>query len=319
MNKIKWGIVSTGRIANDFASDFRYVVKGELHAVASRGLEKARDFAGKYNIPKYYGSYEELFADQEVDVVYVATPHNFHLENSIAALRAGKAVLCEKPITTNAADFGKLEQVAKDSGNYLMEGLWTYFLPATIQSKNWVDANRIGVIKHMKLDFGFAAPFDPEGRLFNPELAGGGLLDIGIYTLAIPWLLTHEKPKILNVEAQMASTGVDEEVLVDMKHGGCRTSVHFSLKYTTPREATIIGEKGYIRIKDFFRAGECYLHNAEGELIDQFNDHREGVGFNYEIDAVNEDLISGKKSSDQMPLRFSKELQEQMDQIRALF
>ena len=134
MKKIKWGIVSTGNIANSFAKDFKFVNNAKVHAVASRSLAKADEFAKKYNITKAYGSYEELYEDQEIDAIYVATPHNFHFQNTSDALRAGKAVLCEKPITISSEECGRLIDIANSTGNYLMEAMWTYFLPPILKA-----------------------------------------------------------------------------------------------------------------------------------------------------------------------------------------
>ena len=191
---VKWGIIGAGNIAHSFAKDFKYVQEGQIRAVASRSIIKGQAFGIKHHIDKVYSDYTHLYHDPEVQVVYVATPHNFHLQNCKDALNAGKAVVCEKPICTNAEDLQILIDLAAEKGTYLMEALWTYFLPAINTSLDWINAGKIGRISTIKANFGFKAHYDPEHRLFNPELAGGALLDIGIYPLALCWLLLKQLP-----------------------------------------------------------------------------------------------------------------------------
>ena len=162
MEKIKWGILGTGNIANSFAEDFKFTKHGIITSVASRSHEKATAFAQKYHIQRAYGTYEDLFNDANVDVVYVATPHNAHFQNSFDALTSGKAVLCEKPITVNTDECRQLIQLAKNSGNYLMEAMWTYFLPSIIKVQKWIEDGKIGKVKYIRADFGFKANRETE-------------------------------------------------------------------------------------------------------------------------------------------------------------
>ena len=188
MEKIKWGIVGPGIIAHEFAHDFQFASHAELVAVASRSVERGADFAKKYGIKKVFSSYNDLYNDPDVDAIYVATPHTFHFENSRDAIDSGKAVLCEKPLTHNLQDTVALLDHAQKKGIYLMEGMWTYFLPVIRKAVEWVDAGRIGEVKHVKANFGYPSEFDPSRRYYDPELAGGCLLDMGCYTIAMAWL-----------------------------------------------------------------------------------------------------------------------------------
>jgi predicted dehydrogenase len=319
MKKIKWGIVSTGNIANSFAKDFKYVHTGELHAVASRSKEKADKFAGKYSIPKSYGSYKQLYEDKELDAIYVATPHNFHFNNASDALSAGKAVLCEKPITINTAECRQLIEIAKSTGNYLMEAMWTYFLPPILQAQKWIMEGRIGDVKYIKADFGFKGDIEIEPRLYDPEYAGGALLDIGIYPIALARLIYKKSPEKISVFSKKTDTDVDSEetMIFEYSNGGI-ANLTASILYEMPNEAIIIGDKGYISIPDFFVAKECFLYKNE-ELPDHFIDRRESVGYNYEIEAVNQDLRNGKPQSDIVPLSTSMQLQELMALVKSKF
>lgn len=320
MKKIRWGIIGTGNIAHSFARDFEYSTNGTLYAVASRSLDKAIAFSSKYHIKQTYGSYKELYDDPNIDVVYIATPNNFHLKNASDALNCQKAVLCEKPITVNPKECKQLIKVAKSSDTYLMEAIWTYFLPPILTAKKWVKEGRIGRVQEIKAAFGIKAKYDPEGRLFNPDLGGGALLDIGIYPIALAWLVYAQMPVQIAVTSKMAKTGVDqEETMIFTYESGAMANLTTSLVCKMQNEAIIIGEHGYISIPDFFMAKDCLLYNNKDEIIESFNDTRKSVGYNFEIDSVNQDLLSGKKQSEIVPLATSLKLQEIISSVRFQF
>lgn len=319
MSIINWGIIATGNIAHSFASDFKYSHGGRLLAVASRSISKATDFCEKYKIKKAYGSYEELFSDPEIDAVYIATPHNAHFKNASDALKSGKAVLCEKPITINPSECQQLIEISKSTNIYLMEAMWTYFLPPVLKMKKWITERRIGKVIHVKAEFGFKADYEANGRLFSPDLAGGALLDIGIYPIALTCLVYQAIPNQILVSSTMAATGVDYEETMIFEYDGAIANLTASLKFKMPNEAVIIGEYGYIKIPDFFMARECYLYNNDHELLEHFTDDRLGTGYNYQVDAVNRDLHAGKKQSEMVPLSTSLKLQEIMAIVRQKF
>lgn len=314
MKKIKWGIIGPGKIAHTFAQDFQFAKYAELKAVASRSQERAEIFADKYNLPKAYGSYAELYADEDIDIVYVATPHTFHHENSVDALNKGKAVLCEKPITVNLAECDSLIALAKKKEQYLMEGMWTYFLPVINKASAWINDGRIGKVLSIKADFGNAVPFDAESRAYSPALGGGALLDMGIYPLAITWLVYKCDPKNITVISRKASTGVDNDVNMLFEYEDALASLQTSFRSKLNNHAYIIGEKGYIDIPEFWHARECILYDSEN-IIDHFKDDRKGSGFEFEIDSVSSDLLNGLKQSNVMPLAYSRKLQEHMQMV----
>ncbi|RLD21938.1 MAG: gfo/Idh/MocA family oxidoreductase [Bacteroidetes bacterium] len=319
MKKIRWGIIAPGKIAHEFAHDFQFVKYGELKAVASRSQERADNFAARYGIPKAYGSYAELYADKEIDAIYVATPHTFHHENSTDALNSGKAVLCEKPITVNTAECDSLIALAKEKNQYLMEGMWTYFLPAIQKASEWINTGRIGRVLSIKADFGNAVPFDAESRMYNPALSGGTLLDMGIYPLAITWLIYKKDPINISVISRKASTGVDNDVNMQFEYEDEVASLHSSFRSKLNNHAYIIGEKGYVDLPDFWHAHECLLCDNSDKVIDRFEDNRKGVGFEFEIDSVSHDILNGLKQSEVMPLAYSRKLQEHMQMVMEKF
>ena len=317
MRKVKWGVVGPGNIAADFVSDFKFLSNGEVFAVSSRSLDRAQTFANRFDIPNVYGDYESMLTNPEVEAVYVATPHSFHFEQTTLALKAGKAVLCEKPITTNPEDFESLRRLAKDQNQLLMEGMWTYFLPAIRQAKAWVEAGRIGNIKHVKSDFGFHALFDAKSRLFAPELGGGALLDVGIYPLALSHYFLENDPSDTRIRVRKAATGVDSDVAIWMDYSSGMASLHASIECHLPNKTYVIGDKGYIELPNAWQARECSLFMAT-EKVDYFSDNREGFGFNFECEAFNDDLIAGRLESEVVSHEVSAVLQRRMADVFVL-
>jgi predicted dehydrogenase len=317
--KIKWGIVGPGIIAHQFASDFRWVDNGELIAVASRDKGRAQAFADTHSVAKAYEGYQSLYDDDDVDAVYIATPHNFHFENAKAALQAGKAVMCEKPIAIHPSELVELIQIAKASSGYLMEAMWTYFLPAIIKSQEWVKSGRIGKILQVKADFGYSTHYDPMSRMYNPHLAGGVLLDMGIYPISVPALMIDALPEQVKVVVKKAKTGVDSEVTMLFEYGdGSLANLCASFRAKLNNWAYIIGEKGYIALPDFWRASECFLYEGD-HIIDHYDGIRDSFGYHYETHSMNEDLLLGRKKSVIMSHEMSMKLQKMMASVKAYF
>ncbi len=312
--KIRWGILGPGVIARQFAHDFPFTQHAELSAVASTNAARANAFGKEFDIPKIYAGYEALLNDPDIDAIYVATPHVFHYEHSLMALKAGKAVLCEKPLNENTGKTEQLIQKAREHQRYLAEGMWTYFLPAVQMAQKWVNEGRIGELLHIKSDFGFAFPYNPANRKFNPALGGGAVLDMGIYTIAISHLLMQKQPEQLSVFAHKAPTGVDDDVLAVLNYGKVRATLHTSFRAKLHNQTHFIGTESSIVLPDFWRASECYWYQGE-TLKERFSDNRQGFGFNFEIDAVSRDLQLGKLMSDIMPHETTLALMKQMQRV----
>ncbi|MDH3350599.1 MAG: Gfo/Idh/MocA family oxidoreductase [Gammaproteobacteria bacterium] len=318
MNKIRWGIVSAGTIANTFASDVAHAANAELAAVAARSLPSAAGFADKYGIDRVYEGYDALFADPDIDAIYVATPHTLHLKNSADALRAGKAVLCEKPITTSAAECQELLNIAAETGGYLMEAMWTWFLPAMQKAKVWFEAGRIGELRHVKADFGYPKRYDPDDRVFNASLAGGCLLDMGIYPIAIARFFARQTPTDIKVISHHAPNGVDDDVVMLFNYDKLVATLATSFRCKLQNTAYIIGDKGYIAIPNCWRASECHLFELD-TCIDSFSDDRSGSGFEFQITAVSDDILQGRKESAVVTHAASLAFQQDMDRVRSQF
>lgn len=313
---IRWGIMGTGKIAHGFARDFAAVQNAEIQAVASRDMQKAQEFAREFGIAKAYKSYEDLVADTEIDIIYIATPHTLHYSNTLLCLNKGKAVLCEKPLAVNYQQVKEMIDLARDKNLFLMEALWTYFLPAILQAKSWIDQGQIGKITLIQANFGFKTAFDPKSRLFDPNLAGGALLDIGIYPIALAILMAEGDPVEIKASASLGQSKVDEydAILLSFKNG-IRAQLSCSLVSYLRDDAFIYGTEGYIHIPDFWHAEKAFLYQSD-QMIERFEDQRNTRGFNFETDEVNRMLAHNKTESSYMPWQQSIRLIQIMDEVR---
>lgn len=318
MSHIRWGMVSAGRIAHTFAQDMAHVDNGELVAVAARSGASAKLFAQQYDIPKYYEGYDALFADPEIDAVYIATPHTMHKQNMLDAIEAGKGILCEKPFTVSSEECQEVIAAARSAGVYVMEAMWTWFLPAVRKAKEWVDAGRIGKIKHIKADFGYPIPYAADRREYDARLAGGCLLEMGIYPLALTWFFLRQPHRDLHVLSRFAKNGVEDDVIMTFDYEDTVASLGTSFRCKLANHAYIIGEDGYIVIPHFWRASSCSLFQLD-ERVDYFHDDRQGSGFEFETRAVGEDLLNKRLESETIPLSCSLRFQEMMEAVKAQF
>ncbi|WP_172251654.1 Gfo/Idh/MocA family protein [Saccharibacillus deserti] len=318
--KIKWGILGTGWIAEQFAADLKHASNGELYAIGSRTLESASKFADKFGAPVSHGSYEELANDPDVDAIYVATPHPFHKENVLTALNGGKAVLCEKPFTVNSRELEELIVTAREKKLFLMEAMWSRFLKPLVQVREWLSEERLGELRIVKAEFGFDAGWNPEGRLLNPELGGGALLDAGIYPVSFASMVFGPNPDNIWTTAHIGETGVDEHFTILLDYGQGRTaSLHGGVRLEFPNDAYIHGTKGYIHIPQFLFAKEATLH-VNGEDPVTVTDDREdrGIkGYAYEAEEVGLALLEGRRESGVISLAESMGIMRLLDNVRA--
>jgi predicted dehydrogenase len=249
---VRWGILGTGKIARAFATALKDTPGAVLAAVASRSSAGAQAFAAEFGAAAAYGSYQALADAPGVDIVYVATPHPMHAENATTLLNGGKAVLCEKPFTMNRREAEQVVALARAKKLFLMEAMWTRFMPALAEVRRIIAAGEIGVPRQVIADFGFTATLDPAHRVNNPALGGGALLDLGIYPVSIAAALLGPVKSVL-AQAEMGETGVDLQTGFTMLHeGGGMSLCSCSFKARTPAELTVAGELGYIRMNTQF-------------------------------------------------------------------
>ncbi|WP_282180421.1 Gfo/Idh/MocA family protein [Maribacter stanieri] len=314
---IKWGIVGAGNIAHSFSKDLALVNGGKLVSVASRNLEKAQAFADEYDAPNAYGSYEELFNSKTVDVIYLATPHTSHANLSIAAMKAGNAVLCEKPIGVNKSEVEQMVAVAKENNVFLMEALWTRFNPTIKKVKELVDNGTIGDIGYLHADFAFyALDRDENGRLLNPDLAGGSLLDIGIYPIFLAYLMLG-LPKDIKASSNFYKTGVEMQCSMIFNYDNAQAILYSGLNSNSEKKAEIAGSEGSIFIHPRWHETTGYTIEKDGESTSNEVGKR-GKGYVHEIEEVQDCLASGKKQSDLWSHQNSLDLIEIMDSVRKL-
>ncbi len=317
MNKpTRWGILGTGLIAAEFAKAMRHVRDAELVSVGSRTQSSASDFANAHGIAHAHPSYEALAQDPKVDVVYIATPHTQHFENTLLCLQAGKHVLCEKPFALNSAQVSEMVIAAKGHKLFLMEAMWMRFIPLLRDLQRRLAENEIGEVRMLQADFGFRAPFDPSSRLFNLDLAGGALLDIGIYPLAFATLMLGEPEEITSV-AHKSTTGVDEQSAYLLRHAQGQISIlASSLRTQTSMSASVYGTHGHIHLpKQFWRAKEMIIQRRK-KTAEVVHLPYDGNGYQFEAQEVVDCLLAGKTESEIMPLADSLSLMRVMDQIR---
>lgn len=318
MQKIRWGILGCGKIANKFAADLRLVRDAELIAVGARDSERAKAFASTYNATHAFDSYEGLVSCPEVDVIYIATPHGFHHEHALLCLRHGKAVLCEKALALNLRQVKEMIEESKRSNVFLMEAFWTKFLPQYQAVQSLVSAGTIGEIRMIHADFGFSGGDTPAQRLYDPALGGGSLLDVGIYPVFLATSLLG-RPDNINAIMDPYDTGVDRQIVMNLQFAsGALASLSASFEVETPVSATIMGTRGYILMKNRFHNATCELELVTGrdtsQVIDVFRE--EGYGYQFEARHVTECLRDGLKESPVMQFNDSLLLMETLDRIR---
>jgi predicted dehydrogenase len=311
-----WGILGLGRIAHKFAADLALLPNARLHAAAARDMPRARAFADQYGVPHAYGAYEDLAACPELDVVYIATPHVGHCENTLFCLENGLPVLCEKPFAMNAAQAERMVAKAREKNIFLMEAIWTRFLPPLREALRIIESGELGRVLSVKADFGFPAPFDPQSRLFNAELGGGALLDIGIYPAFLARLLLGN-PSGIRALARIGPTGVDEECGATLSFAdGGMAHLHASIRFRTKTEAFIYGEKGTINLHTRWHEPTAMTLLLEKERPRHFTFEYRGAGYHAEAEEVMRCLEAGETESASLPLSFSLDLMRLLDDIR---
>jgi predicted dehydrogenase len=319
MQEIRWGIIGCGGIANTFAASLGALDHGILLAGASRTGGRAEAFAEKHDLTRSYSSYETLAADPDIDAVYVATTHNFHYENVRLCLEHGKHVLCEKPFTINAAEARELIDLARDRNLFLMEGLWTRFLPSIIHLQELLADGAIGEVQSVFATFFLGRDFPREHRLRNKALAGGALLDLGVYPINLATVVFGEQPLTIESQADLdEETGVDASSYYFFDYGQRRRAV-LSSSYTqaSSNEALVCGTKGFIRLPHFHGAKELQLYRTgQAPEVLEFP-YGEGENFKYEIAHAMECIATGQTESGIMPLSETLAAMETMDTLRA--
>lgn len=310
-----WAILGAGLIAEEFAEGLSIVPNAVLYAVGSRSIERAESFKQRHGCARAYDSYAQMLADPEVDIVYIATTNNVHFEHTMMCLEAGKAVLCEKPFASNLQQVRLMVAKAKEKNVFLMEALWTRFIPSMIELKKQLELGSIGRPKMLQCDFGFVSPFDPAHRDYAPELGGGSVPDIGIYPIFTSMFL-FGKPQSMHVTSIASPTGTDWTTAILFKHkGGEISMLSSSFESILRNEACVFGETGRLRLHAMFHMPVplSRIDNSGIEVEIPFS--LVGNGYNYEAEEVMRCLGSGLIESAGMSHSFSLDLMEVLDEV----
>ncbi|MCP3919425.1 MAG: Gfo/Idh/MocA family oxidoreductase [bacterium] len=308
----RWGILGTGAIARQFAEGLEAVDDAVATAVGSRSQASADAFGDTHRIPRRHATYADLAADPEVDAIYVSTPHSLHMENSLMCLEAGKPVLCEKPFAINRAQAEAMVRMARERGVFLMEAMWTLCSPVMRRALALVREGAIGEPRLLECDFGFRAPFDASGRLFDPALGGGALLDVGVYCVYMAHAFLGGVPAETTGLAHRGETGVDEQSAWIFRYPGGELAVLSSAVRTETRQRLAIhGTDGRIEVPEFWHPTTLIQNDREQSfaLI--------GNGYNYEAQEVARCVQGGRLESELLPLDASLEVMGILDDLRA--
>jgi len=313
--KIRWGIVGPGKIARKFVSDLLLVEDAEVTAVASRSLERAQAFAKEYDVDHTFGSYDALFQSGTVDVVYIATPHNFHKELSVKALENGIGVLCEKPMGINRAEVVEQVKASKQNNAFLMEAMWSRFNPSVKKVKQLVDEGVVGDLKYIHADFAFyGLDKGLDSRLLNPDLASGSILDIGIYPIFLSYLLLG-MPEEIMASSKFHENGTELQTSMIFDYKDAQSILYSGLTSDSKMEAEISGTKGQLFLKPRWHEADEYTLVKE-EKTNKFSLPLTGIGYYYEILEVNRCLQENKIESDLWSHQNSLDLSELLDTVR---
>ena len=309
------GILGAGRIAITMANTINGMDDVNLYAVASRDLERAKCFAKELGVEKAYGSYDEMVQDRDIDLVYIATPHSHHLQHIKLAADYGKAILCEKAFTMNAAQAKEAYAYAKEKNVFLAEAMWVRYMPMTVTLKTILQEARIGDVVGLTANLGYAVMH--KERLMKPELGGGALLDLGVYTLNFATTVLGDDVKMIESSAVMHETGVDRQEFVNLIYeNGALASLYNTAQTITDRKGVIYGTKGYIVVDNINNYEAFRIYNHQHELLEMIERPEQITGFEYQVAACKRALLEGRTECEEMPHAHSIRIMQVIDDIR---
>lgn len=286
MKTYNYGIIGPGRIATSFCKALQRSERVKIYGVASRDVQRAKDFAKQFDAQKTYSDYEAIAKDPNIDVIYIATPHAFHAQQAITCLRHKKPVVCEKPLTLDHASTLKVVQAARDNNTFLLEGMWSRFNPAVSMAKELIEAGTIGEVRHLTADFGFKKDYDPKSRLYDLALGGGSILDVGVYPLFLALFILGKPDKIQTV-AHLAPTGADESAGFTLYYKyGATAQLFSSMIAETRKDAEICGTRGSIVIQTPWYKSMGLIVAKEGVPEERIPLPYAGNGFEFQIEEV---------------------------------
>ncbi|WP_286909364.1 Gfo/Idh/MocA family protein [Clostridium sp. UBA1652] len=301
MRKFNWAILGTGVIAREMAAALNEV-NGEIYAVSNRNIEKAQAFAKEFNISKSYTDSSEMINDPNVDILYIATPHNLHYEYLLKALKNGKHVLCEKAITVNAKQLDEVISIAKEKNLVVAEAMTLFHMPLYKKLKEIIDSGSIGKVKMVQVNFGSCKEYDVTNRFFSKELAGGALLDIGVYAVSFARYFLEKKPNVILTTVKYFETGVDEQSGIILKNDCDQMAViSLTMRAKQPKRGVVAGDLGYIEVNNYPRGDKATITYTEDGRTEEITLGETSKALNYEIIDMQQ-YIENKTGEDQLQL-----------------
>jgi predicted dehydrogenase len=317
VESIRWGILGTGWIANEFAQGLEQLLDADLVAVGSRTQDSAQCFAELHGIPHRHASYQALVEDSEVDVIYVATPNPLHKEHVLLCLESGKPVLCEKPFALNARQAEAMVKVAREKQLFLMEAMWSRFFPLMARLRSLLAEGAIGDVQMLVADLSIHFDFDPADRRYALDLGGGALLDLGVYVVSLASMIMGPPTKIASL-AHLGDTGVDENAGIVLRYDrGQVSTLYTSVRVDSPVEAILMGTKGQIRLHPWWIRPDTMTLTVDGKEPTIIEMPFEGNGYQFEAAEVMACLRAGKLESELMPLDETLSIMRTLDTLRA--
>lgn len=309
------GILGAGRIAATMAKTLNGMAEAKAYAVASRSFEKAKRFAEENKVEKAYGSYEEMLADEKIDLVYIATPHSHHLEHGKLCISYGKPVLCEKSFTANAAQARELLDYAAEKKVFITEAIWTRYMPSRTMIDEVIRSGELGEIKMISANLGYE--LTGKERMIRPELAGGALLDVGVYTLNFASMVLGDDVVKMTSECVKTDTGVDgQDAMILTYRDGKLAVLHTGMWADTEQYGMIYGTKGYMIACNINNIDEIRIYSPDRKLVRSMQVPEQITGYEYEVLACKRALEAGELECSEMPHSETLTIMEWMDQLR---
>ena len=313
LNKFNWAVLGCGNIANDFAREMNKM-GGKVYSVANRTYEKAVAFAEKYNVERVYENIDDLFVDENVDIVYIATPHNKHIEYIIKALKNNKHVLCEKAITLNSDELNKAVALANEKNLILAEAMTIYNMPLYIELEKIINSGKLGEFRLAQVNFGSFKEYDMTNRFFNMDLAGGALLDIGVYAISLVRMFMETENAEIHSQVKFAPTGADEQSSIIIKNDKEQmASVTLSLHAKQPKRATLCYDNAYIEIFEYPRADRAVITYTYDNHTEELTAGKLEDAMCYEIENMENAILNGKNT---MKLDYTIDIMNVMTKLR---
>ena len=313
MKKLNWGILGTGWIATEMG-DALNRVNGEIYAVCDTSLEKAQNYADKFGVQKAYGSADEMINDENVDIVYIATPHNLHHRFLVQALNAGKHVFCEKAITVNDAQLEEAVAIAKEKNLVICDGVTLFHMPLFKKLKEIVDSGVIGPVKMVQVNFGSCKEYDVTNRFFSKELAGGALLDIGVYATSFARYFMSSKANTVLTTANYFETGVDETSGIILRNPeGQMAVMALTMRAKQPKRGVVAGELGYIEVNNYPRGDKATITYTSDGHVETIELGNTDSALDYEVLDMQDYIING---TGEQNLQYIRDVMATLTEIR---